>query len=73
MEQIVFKLCMIATSHEYYKFTLLSVTFDLCQGHRFSAQFRLTILSYAVVFVVTFIKLGMNITNVDLYPNIPLS
>ena len=32
----VFELCMIVTSHEYYKYTLILVTFDLFIGHKIS-------------------------------------
>ena len=34
MEQNVFKLCMIVTSHEHYIYTLLLLTFVLYLGHR---------------------------------------
>ena len=72
MGQNVFKLCMIVISHEYYTCTLLSVTFDLYQGHGVSAKFNFAILKYTFVFVVTFIKLGMSIINGDLYLSLSL-
>ena len=68
MVQNVFKLCMIVTSLKYYKYTLLSVTFDLYLGHGVSANVKFLILNYAVVFVVIFIKLGMIINTVEFYP-----
>ena len=72
MEQNIFKLCMIVTSHEQCRFTLLLVTFDLYQGHRVCPKYKFTILNDSAVCVLTFIKLGMNITIVDLYPFMPL-
>ena len=57
---------MIVTSHKHYSFMLLLVTFDLYQGHRVSAKCKFAILNYAIVSAVTFIKLGINITTVDL-------
>ena len=59
---------MIVTSYEHNRSKLLSLTFDLYQGHRFSVKFKFVILNYMVVSAVTFIIVGMNITTVDLYP-----
>ena len=42
MEHNVSKLCMILMSHEHYKCTLHSVTFDLYQGYRVRSKFKWT-------------------------------
>ena len=40
MEQNVFKLCVIVTSYEHYRYTLLCVTFDLYEGHKVNAKLK---------------------------------
>ena len=62
---------MIVTSHEQYRYVLLSVTFDLCQGHRLSAKFE--ICYFHISRTITLIEIKFDIQVNDTKQTSPVS